>query len=257
MAKPFYRYLGGKSRELKYFKDLIPSYEMYIEPFFGGGAVYWDQEPLNAVISDNDAGLINFLRYVQTKPEIFNYVKNFWPCTKDYFLKVRDEWVYSGEEVEAQRYFYFLRTSFNGCLRFNKKKNKYNMSFGNKKIITGIPEDNIKILQKTIILNRDFRDVFKEFDSKNTFYFLDPPYDGLYNYLFDSSDKSDILVTLEDINIFMRGCKSKVLLTVNATPFTEKLFDGMICRRYLKTNSFGAHCSGKNLQIETLVVKNY
>lgn len=257
MAKPFYRYLGGKRLELKYFKDLIPKYDMYVEPFFGGGAVYWDQEPNKAVISDNDKGLMNFLWFVKMRPELFNSVVRLWPCTKEYFLKVRDDWEYSGKEVEAQRYFYFLRTSFNGFLRYNVKKQKYNMSFGNKKVITPIPTKNSELLKNTTILCKDFRDIFKEYDSSETFYFLDPPYDGLYNYLFDSSDKSDILRTLEDINDFMRKCKSKVLLTINSTPFTEKLFAGMIKRRYTKTNSFGAHCKNKNINLETLVVTNY
>lgn len=107
MAKPFYRYLGGKGRELKYFKDLIPDYTTYVEPFFGGGAVYWDQEPATAIISDNDAGLINFLRYVQTKPEIFNYVEKFWPCTKEYFLKVRDEWFIQVKKLKLNDIFIF------------------------------------------------------------------------------------------------------------------------------------------------------
>ena len=259
MAKPFYRYLGGKSRELKHFKHLIPEYDLFVEPFFGGGAVFWDQESDKAVIADNDKGLINFLQFVKNKPEIFNVVaqSGFWPCTKEHFLKVRDEWVYSGDEVEAQRYFYFLRVSFNGLLRYNKKRQKYNMSFGNKKVITPIPEKNIDVLQNAEIVCDDFRNIFKKYDAEGTFFFLDPPYDGLYKYLFDSADKSDTVITLEDINTFMRSCKGKVLLTVNATPLTEELYKGMISERYMKYNSFGAHCKGKDNQIETLIVKNY
>lgn len=256
--KPFYRYLGGKQKELKYFRDLIPeSYDTYVEPFFGGGAVYWNLEPKKAILTDNDEGLINFLWFVKMMPELFNSVVKFWPCTKEYFLKIRDEWEYSGKEIEAQRYFYFLRTSFNGFLRYNDKKRKYNMSFGNKKSITPIPKENSDLLKTATLLCKDFREIFKDYDDEKNFFFLDPPYDGLYNYMSTVMDNSDTVCTIKDIEKFMRNCKSKVMLTVNATPFTEKLFEGFNIRKYKKFNSFGAHCKNKDTRLETLVVTNY
>ena len=43
---------GGKTKEFIYIKDLIPSFERYIEPFFGGGGIFFQLEPKNAIIND-------------------------------------------------------------------------------------------------------------------------------------------------------------------------------------------------------------
>ena len=50
---PVLKYRGGKSREIPRFLQYIPDdFNRYIEPFFGGGAVYFYLEPENAIIND-------------------------------------------------------------------------------------------------------------------------------------------------------------------------------------------------------------
>lgn len=38
-------YYGGKQSMLPHILPLIPKHEIYVEPFFGGGAVFWAKEP--------------------------------------------------------------------------------------------------------------------------------------------------------------------------------------------------------------------
>ena len=57
---------GGKSREIDMIKDLIPDkFDRYIEPFFGGGALYFHLNPKQAAINDLSAPLMNFYRQVK------------------------------------------------------------------------------------------------------------------------------------------------------------------------------------------------
>lgn len=57
---------GGKSRELDKIKDLIPDkFNRYVEPFFGGGALYFDLMPKRAAINDISASLMDFYRLVR------------------------------------------------------------------------------------------------------------------------------------------------------------------------------------------------
>jgi DNA adenine methylase len=59
---------GGKSRELDKIKDLIPdTYDRYVEPFFGGGALYFDLMPKKAAINDISASLMDFYRLVKVQ----------------------------------------------------------------------------------------------------------------------------------------------------------------------------------------------
>ena len=64
--KPMIKYRGGKSKEIKFFEEYIPSdYNRYIEPFVGGGAVFFYLEPQNSIINDLNEKLIQFYRGVK------------------------------------------------------------------------------------------------------------------------------------------------------------------------------------------------
>ena len=59
--KPVLKYVGGKSRELSEIKKYLPEFSgKYIEPFLGGGALYFDLEPKSAIINDLNKPLMNF-----------------------------------------------------------------------------------------------------------------------------------------------------------------------------------------------------
>lgn len=58
---------GGKAREIKYIEHLIPHYERYVEPFFGGGAMFFHLKPQQAIINDISRALMDF--YILTKEQ--------------------------------------------------------------------------------------------------------------------------------------------------------------------------------------------
>lgn len=68
--KPLIKWPGGKSGEYKYIKHLIPEFNRFIEPFFGGGAIYFKLEPKKAIINDINLDLVNFYKCTknQSKP---------------------------------------------------------------------------------------------------------------------------------------------------------------------------------------------
>lgn len=56
---------GGKSREIDMITDLIPThYDRYVEPFFGGGALYFHLMPKASAINDTSKDLMEFYRLV-------------------------------------------------------------------------------------------------------------------------------------------------------------------------------------------------
>lgn len=64
--RPILKYRGGKSREIPEFIRYIPNeYNRYIEPFLGGGAVYFYLEPEQAIINDINTKLIEFYQDVR------------------------------------------------------------------------------------------------------------------------------------------------------------------------------------------------
>ena len=88
-AKPILKWAGGKTQMLS---DLLPkvpaSYGRYIEPFFGGGAMFFALQPKNAVIADSNPELINMYREVADHVEdVIQYLKQY-KNTSEIFCRV-------------------------------------------------------------------------------------------------------------------------------------------------------------------------
>lgn len=65
---PVLKYRGGKSREIPRFLQYIPeTFDRYIEPFFGGGAVYFFLEPQKAILNDINERLMTFYQQLKTQ----------------------------------------------------------------------------------------------------------------------------------------------------------------------------------------------
>lgn len=80
---------GGKKNEIKHIKHLIPKFDKYVEPFLGGGALYFDLEPKEAYINDISSDLIQFYTLL-SKEETRNKLKKilleyckYWNSLKD------------------------------------------------------------------------------------------------------------------------------------------------------------------------------
>jgi len=65
--KPPIKWAGGKTQLLSQLRPLFPEgFNLYLEPFVGGGAVFFDLQPNRAVLIDSNFELINFYQVVKT-----------------------------------------------------------------------------------------------------------------------------------------------------------------------------------------------
>jgi len=69
--RPIIKWPGGKSGELSQILPAIPEFERYIEPFFGGGALFFQLEPKQAAVNDISEDLMDFYRLVQAGDKRF------------------------------------------------------------------------------------------------------------------------------------------------------------------------------------------
>ncbi len=88
--KPLIKWPGGKSREIKYIRELIPEFDRYIEPFVGGGALFFELAPNKAIINDVDDLLIKFYQLIKSENSIF----------KQGLDKIVEDWASLNELVE-------------------------------------------------------------------------------------------------------------------------------------------------------------
>ena len=72
-------YYGGKQSMLKHILPIIPTHKVYVEPFFGGGAVFWAKEQSEIeVINDYNGNVVNFYEQLKTN---FKELKNLVDAT--------------------------------------------------------------------------------------------------------------------------------------------------------------------------------
>lgn len=70
--RPLIKWPGGKSREYKNIEDIIPTeLNTYIEPFFGGGGIYFNLEPKKAIINDINESLMTFYKFLKEENNKF------------------------------------------------------------------------------------------------------------------------------------------------------------------------------------------
>lgn len=85
-AKPILKWAGGKTQMLGYLLPKVPtSYGRYIEPFFGGGAMFFALQPENAVISDSNPELINMYREVADHVE--DVIRYYSPLSDNEYVR--------------------------------------------------------------------------------------------------------------------------------------------------------------------------
>lgn len=128
---PFIKWPGGK-RWLA--PRLIEAVETelsgrYIEPFLGGGAMFFKLHPKRAVLSDVNPDLIELYRCVRDEPD--RLLAKVWRFsnTAECFYRVRASRPRT-TLGRAARMLYLSRTSFGGIYRLNRN-GEFNAPFGN------------------------------------------------------------------------------------------------------------------------------
>ena len=185
--KPIMKWAGGKAQMLKDIIPKIPEYKgKYIEPFFGGGALFFALRPDNAVIADSNPELINMYVQVATNVDAVIEKLKTYENTEEMFYEIRAlDWETLPQSEAAARTIYLNKTCFNGLYRVNQK-GQFNTPFGKYKNPTICDEDLLRsvseLLKKANIICGDYLDVLMEYAAPGDFVFLDPPYVPVSEY---------------------------------------------------------------------------
>ena len=180
-VKPVLKWAGGKRQLLPQLLQRMPEhYDTYLEPFFGGGALFFHLQPERSVIADSNAELINLYQIVADDlPALVNAL-HLHKNEPDYFYALRAcDWTTMCRIQAASRTLYLNRTCFNGLYRVNQK-GQFNVPFGKYANPNFCDEVGLarasSALQKAIIVDSDYKQVLSQHAKAGDFIFLDPPY---------------------------------------------------------------------------------
>lgn len=179
----FLRYPGGKQRLLKQLlQHLEPTASCegkFVEPFVGGGAVFFALRPERAVLTDLNGELIDLYRGIRNRYTLVWKAYCAFPDTKEGYYRVRDADNASLTLAErAARTLYLNRTCFKGMWRHNAS-GKFNVGYGGETRRGVINKFALReasyALRRSRLRRADFERVIDRCTA-NDFVFCDPPY---------------------------------------------------------------------------------
>lgn len=191
-TKPILSYYGGKQKMASKIVAMMPRHMMYVEPFFGGGAVLFrkglpevgDWSYYHEVINDRSELLINFYRVFQSNfSELYHRIL-YTPHSEAVYKRssdmLKDPEKYSDLEL-AWAYYVNLSQSFSHILfggwrrtRKTPTRNEGQTWHNQKRRLIS----SFERLQYVTISCTDALKVIEQRDSEDAFFYLDPPYPG-------------------------------------------------------------------------------
>jgi DNA adenine methylase len=299
-ARPVLKWAGGKGQLLEQIINYLPKelktgqITRYIEPFIGGGALFFFIAQNYAVrelyISDSNAELIVLYTTIQQRPKdliriLGDIEKNYHALTaekqKEFFYEIREK--YNQEQPtfnfgdffaqwinRAAQIIFLNKTCFNGLFRVNSKGG-FNVPHGDYKNPRICDTDNLsavsEILKRTVIKYADFTEC-ESFIDENAFVYFDPPYRPLsktasfnaYSKANFGDPEQERLAKFYRL-LDRRGTK---LMLSNSDPknteitneFFDELYNGFDIKRVKASRNINSN-SAKRGQITELLITNY
>lgn len=224
---PLAPYLGGKFRLSKRIINKIEQipHKIYAEPFVGMGGIFLrrNQIPKAEIINDINGDLVNLYRIVQRYPEELCRSIEFRLAARQEFERLRKIPPETLTDIErAARFLYLQSVAFGGKVT----DQAFGVSIDRPARFDFVKlNDRIRAvgerLASVTIERLDFEKFITRYDTKDTLFYLDPPYWG------DETDYGKGVFTRADFERLrdcLTGIKGRFILSLNDTPQVKELF---------------------------------
>ncbi|GAB6167963.1 DNA adenine methylase [Clostridium carnis] len=255
------KWVGGKSKSLKYLIPLIPSHEGYVEVFGGAGWLLFAKTPSKwEVINDLDENLSNLWVVLKEKEKEFIDSFKYEVISRSIFNNYKE--IYKNKSYidnvnKAHILYYLLKAGTGASLPdgggcgFGKSKGVSRLRLD--KLSNDIAQAHNRLLKVTIEC-KDFREIISYYDTENTFFYLDPPYRNTSRSSYPVGKFTDEDYT--DLSNLCKNIKGKFLLSINDDDFIKYLFANFNIRHINIPYSGSNQKTGRENYPE-LIISNY
>lgn len=231
--RPILSWFGGKYYMVKKLLPLIPEHKHYVEVYGGAASLLVNKEPSPIeTYNDLNNGLVALFRVIKDEQKVKEFIKNITLTlySRQEFNDAKG-WDKCADEFEkAQKFYIRYRMSHGGAgCGFATTKNFVRNAMASQvsKYLTAIPLlwEMHKRFRTVTIENMPALKLIANYDSADTFFYLDPPYvkstrvnKDDYDYEMSDTDHADLVDTLLTI-------KGKALLSGYDNSIYKKLED--------------------------------
>jgi len=188
---------------------LFPPHKTYVEPFGGGASLLFAKEPSPVeVYNDIDSGLVNFFRVLRDPEKFarFYHLVSFTSYSREEYISCRGTWEACEDDVvRAYRWYVVARQSFGGRFGsgwgYARSASAGGMALACSRWLSALR--NLPAIHERMmrvqIEHADFRDIFSNYDSPETLFYVDPPYihetrsTQRYGHEMTDEDHSDLV----------------------------------------------------------------
>ena len=215
--KAILKYPGAKWRIADWIINHMPTHRVYLEPFFGSGAVFFRKPPSYIeTINDIDGNIVNLFRVCRERPDELARAINLTPFAREEFNDCYDMAVENPVE-RARRTLVRFHQSF-GTSNSTKNSWRNTQTAGGPRSATMwnyLPEAIVECcerLKEAQIENIDAVQLIERYNDVNTLVYCDPPYlqsirrRNIYAHEMNDGDHIELLEVL-------RRSKSKIILS--------------------------------------------
>jgi len=270
-AAPFVKWAGGKGRLLSQLRPLLPKggeHMRHVEPFVGGGALFFSRRPRRALLTDINPALVS--TYAAIRDDVAGVIGALRELadrhSKESYYQVRERYNQQRRASSTKRaamFIYLNKTCFNGLHRVNRK-GEFNVPVGSYKNPRILNEEVLRAASHALEgahLECAPFDALIENAKPGDFIYFDPPYEpvsqtsSFTSYARDGFSRED-QTRLRDVYqaLDRRGCK--LMLSNSNVPFIRNLYstfniDTVAAPRAINCNA------KKRGKVSEVVVRNY
>ena len=222
----------------------IPDHTIYVEPF-AGSAVVWLNKPLvkTNVINDLDPFLKKEMNLIKKAPvDADKYTRlETVDETKEFYNKSPKTVADRLHHLRIEQNSGFSRTPINGSP--DRILNRQNIN---------IPSliKTKELIKNTIVLNEDYAKVIQKYDSVNTFFFIDPPYDGTSAKGFGYAEGNEF--DYDKFYTVVSNIEGLFMITINDSARFRKMFNKYVIKKIKVSGRFQGAPDRKEL-----IIMNY
>lgn len=259
-AKPFVKWIGGKRSILDILVERMPgTYTCYNECFVGGGALFFELQPSNAILSDINTHLIITYNAIRDNLEevITLLEKHKASHDKKYYLDARETMAIEKDSVKVAALFIYLnKTCYNGIYRVNKS-GKFNVPMGSYKNPSIFDKENLKSVSKVLQGVRIEQYSFCQSEiQEGAFYYIDPPYHKTFSR-YDGSgfgDEEHVQLARFCNKLHNAGCY--FMLSNSGTDLIKELYEKFNIEHIFASRSVSCKSNQRGKESE-LLIRNY
>jgi len=221
--------IGGKFYIRDKIIECFPHHRVYVEVFGGAAHILFAKSPSEIeVYNDIDSGLVNFFRILKNKKRLNDLIRmlSLTPYSRYGYNYLRNLYYSNNlcDLYKAYALFCLIRQGIRGESRaFGFVTGENDHIFLGDNISSFLRAINSLFgicnrLSEVIIENRDFREIFKIYDSEDTLFYCDPPYlletrkCKVYTNEMTRNDHEDLLEIVKSVkgSVILSGYSSKL-----------------------------------------------